>query len=59
MGFLAVSGLEQKDLSNAVGGGLQHAIIMRYMLEDDQVEQGATAVTPDTQEEWLHLPCSS
>ena len=26
---------------------------MRYMLEDDQTEQGATAATWDTREEWL------
>ena len=51
--FLAVSAIKQKDLSNAVGGALQHAIIMRYMLEDDQTEQGATTATWDTQEEWL------
>ena len=37
----------------AVGGALQHAIVMRYMLEADQTEQGATAATWDTQEEWL------
>ena len=51
--FLAVSAIRQKDLANAVGGALQHAIIMRYMLEADQTEQGATAATWDTQEEWL------
>ena len=51
--FLAVSAIKQNDLGNAVGGALQHAIIMRYMLEDDQTEQGATAATWDTQEEWL------
>ena len=51
--FLAVSAIKQKDLGNAVGGALQHAIIMRYMLEADQTEQGATAATLDTQEEWL------
>ena len=27
--FLAVSAIKQKDLSNAVGGALQHAIVMR------------------------------
>ena len=53
VGFLAVSAIKQKDLANAVGGALQHAIIMRYMLEADQTEQGATAATWDTQEEWL------
>ena len=53
MAFLAVSAIKQKDLANAVGGALQHAIIMRYMLEADQTEQGATAATWDTQEEWL------
>ena len=51
--FLAVSTIKQKDLGNAVGGALQHAIIMRYMLEADHTEQGATAATWDTQEEWL------
>mmetsp|Transcript_79087 Transcript_79087/g.132078 ORF Transcript_79087/g.132078 Transcript_79087/m.132078 type:complete len:291 (-) Transcript_79087:121-993(-) len=51
--FLAVSTIKQKDLGNAVGGALQHAIVMRYMLEADQTEQGATAATWDTQEEWL------
>ena len=51
--FLAVSTINQKDLGIAVGGALQHAIIMRYMLEDDHTEQGATAATWDTQEEWL------
>ena len=53
VGFLAVSAIRQKDLANAVGGALQHAIIMRYMLEADQTEQGATAAAWDTQEEWL------
>ena len=48
--FLAVSAIKQKDPSNAVGGALQHAIIMRYMLEDDQMEQGVTGATWDTQE---------
>ena len=51
--FLAVSAIKQKDLGNAVGGALQHAIVMRYMLEDDQTEQGTTAATWDTQEDWL------
>ena len=32
--FLAVSAIERKDRSSAVGGALQHAIIMWYMLED-------------------------
>ena len=41
--FLALSTIKQKDLGNAVGGALQHAIIMRYMLEADQTVQGATA----------------
>ena len=53
VGFLAVSEIKQKDLANAVGGAVQHAIIVRYMLEADQTEQGATAATWDTQEEWL------
>ena len=51
--FLAVSAIKQKDLSYAVGGALQHAIVMRYMLEDDQVEQGVTSAPWDTQEQWL------
>ena len=51
--FQAVSVIKQKDPANAVGGALQHAFIMRYMLEADQTEQGATASTWDTQEEWL------
>ena len=51
--ILAVSAIMQKDLANAVGGALQHVIIMRYMLKADQTEQGATAATWDTQEEWL------
>ena len=49
--FLAVSAIKQKDLWYAVGGALQHAIIMRYMLEADHTEQGATAATWDTQED--------
>ena len=53
VGFLAVSAIKQKDLANAVGGVLQNAVIMRYMLEADQAEQGATAATWDTEEEWL------
>ena len=51
--FLAVSTIKQKDLAKAVGGALQHAIIMRYMVEADQTEQGPTAAPWDTQEEWL------
>ena len=53
MVFLAVSTIKQKDVGNAVGGALQHAIIMQYMLDNDQTEQGATAATWDTQQEWL------
>ena len=53
LAFLAVSAIKQNDLANAVGGALQHAIIMRYMLEADKTEQGATAATWDTQEKWL------
>ena len=33
--FLAVSAIKQKDLANAVGGALQHVIIMRDMLGAD------------------------
>ena len=40
--FLAVSAIKQKELSNAVGCALQHAIVIRCMLEDDQMEQGVT-----------------
>ena len=53
MAFLAVSAIKQKDLVNTVGGALQHAIIMRYMLKADQAEQAVTAATGDAQEEWL------
>ena len=51
--FPAVSAIKQKDLPNAVGGALQHAIIMRYILEADQTELGATGATWDTREDWL------
>ena len=51
--FLAVSAIKQKDLRNAVGGALQHAIILGYMLEDDQMEQGVTGATWDTQKHCL------
>ena len=52
-GFWLYQRLGQEDLANAVGGALQHAIIMRYMLEADQTEPGAIAATWDTQEDWL------
>ena len=48
--FLALSAIKQKYLANAVGGALQHAIIMQCMLEADQTERGATVATWDTQE---------
>ena len=51
--FLAVSAIKQKDFSNAVGRALQPAIVMQYMLEDHQMEQGVTSATLDTQEQWL------
>ena len=51
MAFLAVSANKQKGLANAVGGALQHAIIMRYMLEANHTEQGAIVATSDTQED--------
>ena len=51
--LLAVSAIKQKDYANAVRGALQHAIIMRYMLEADRTEQTLRAATWDTQEEWL------
>ena len=51
--FLAVSAIKGKDLVNAVASALQHAIIMRYIFEADQTEQGVTAATWDTKEEWL------
>ena len=47
--FLAVSAIKQKNLANAVGGALQHAIIMRHMSEADQTEHGTTVPTWDTQ----------
>ena len=49
--FLAVSAIKQKEFANAVGGALQYAIIMRYMLNADQTEREATAATWDTQKE--------
>ena len=51
--FVSVSAIKQKGLRNAVGCALQHAIIMWYMLEDDQMDQGVTGAPWDTQEEWL------
>ena len=36
--FLAVSAIRQEDLSSAVGGALQRAIVMQYMLDTDQME---------------------
>ena len=51
--LLAVPGMKPKDHSNAVGGALQHAIAMQYMLEEYQVEQGVTGAPSDTQEQWL------
>ena len=50
--FLAVAAIKQNDLSNAVRCALQHAIVMRYMLEDDQVEQRVTGAPWATQEDW-------
>ena len=41
--FLAVSAIKQKDLTNAFRGALQHYIIMWYILEPEQTEQGVTA----------------
>ena len=51
--FLAVSAIKQKELSSTIGGALQHTIILRYMLVDDQMEQRVTGATRDTQEPWL------
>ena len=48
--LVAVSAIKQKDLSNAVGGAVQHAIFMRYILEDNQMEWGVTGAPWDTQE---------
>ena len=53
VGFLAVSAIRQKDLTSAVGGGLQHAIVMRYMLDTDQIEDGVTGAHRHTQEHRL------
>ena len=53
--FLAVSAFSQKDLSSAVGGALQDAIVERYMLDTDQMEEGVTGANGDTQEHWLLL----
>ena len=55
VGFLAVSGIKQEELSSAVGDALQHAIIMRYMLEHHRIAQRVTVAPWDTQEHWpLH-----
>ena len=51
--FFAMSAIKQRDLRNAIGGALQHGIIIWYMLEADQTEHGVTAATLDTQEEWV------
>ena len=51
--FLAVSAIKQKDLANAVGVAVQHAIIRRYMLQVDQTERQVTAATWEAQQEWL------
>ena len=48
LAFLAVSAMKQKDRTNAFRGALQHAIIMWYMLEAEQTEQGVTAATWDS-----------
>ena len=50
---LAVSGIRQKNVSSDVGGALQHTITVRYMLEDDGVENGVTGAHCHTQEHWL------
>ena len=51
--FLAVSAIRQENLSSAVSGALQHTITVRYMFQDDQVENGITGAHWDTQEHWL------
>ena len=53
VGFLAVSAIKQKERSSAVEDALQHAIIMRYTLEHDQIEQGVTVAPWDTKKHWL------
>ena len=45
MALLTVSAIKQKALSNALGVTLHHAIVMRYMLEDDHVKQGGGRCT--------------
>ena len=51
--FLAVSQIRQKWLSSAVGGPLQHAMVMRYMWDTNQMEDGVAGAHWDTQEHWL------
>ena len=51
--FLAVSTIRQKDLSSALGGALLHAIVMWYMLENDQMDDGVAGAHWDAQE---HCP---
>ena len=48
--FLVVSVIRQKHLSSAVGGALQHAMVMRYMSDNDQMEDGVTCAHWDTQQ---------
>ena len=51
--FLAVSAIQQKDFSSGLGGALPHAIVMWYILDTDQMEDGITGAHWDTQENWL------
>ena len=49
----ALSPIRQNDLSSAAGGAMQHAIIMQYLLDTDQMLHGVTATHLDTQVQWL------
>ena len=51
--FLALSANGQKDVTSAGGGALQHAIVLRNMLDTDQMEDGVTPAHWDTQKHCL------
>ena len=50
--YLAVNPGRQKDINVAMLGALQHAIVMRHLLED-QLEKGDTCAAWDVQQNWL------
>ena len=51
--FLAMSPIRQKDLSSASTGALQHAIVMRHMLDNDHPQDGVAGAHWYTQEHSL------